>query len=202
MVCALINSQTKTSPFILLISFLLLLFSSCQNKSIDKTIAASSISDSISKLEPSSTSKSDPKEIFPDTGKQNASVKLIVGTYVAINEPEESEQCEMTIIIEKASAGYIYHFKTEDRSLSGKLSVEATEGKDGYYITLEGIEWSEYEGELDDDGEAKVKDLALPKGINGVIQDSEITIQNTGNSMNYYVKLEDCGKKYIRLKKQ
>jgi hypothetical protein len=191
----------NSTPYIILISYVLLLLSSCQNDNADKAVAALAIKEGISKPDTSITSKSDHKQIPLDTGKRNASAKQIEGTYVAINDAEESDQCAMTIIIEKAG-GYIYKFKTQNRSLSGKLSVEATEGKDGYYITLEGIEWSEYEGELNDNGEAKAKDLALPMGINGVIQDNEITIQNTGNSMNYYVKLEDCGKKYIRLKKQ
>jgi hypothetical protein len=190
------------TPYIILICLVLFLFSNCQNTNADKTVSASSIRDSISKPETSLIAKSDNKEISIDTGKQGASAKLIEGTYVVINESEESDKCKMTIIIAKASEGYTYKFIAESRSLSGKLSVEATEGKDGHYINLEGIEWSEYEGELDDDGEAKAKDLALPTGINGVIRDNEITIQNTGNSMNYYVKLEDCGKKYIRLKKQ
>jgi hypothetical protein len=192
----------NNTPYIILISYVLLLLPSCQNDNADKTATALAIRDSISKPETSSTSKSDHKQISIDTGKRNVSAKLIEGTYVVINEPEESDQCAIKIIIKKASEGYIYKFKTETRSLSGKLSVEATERKDGYYINLEGIEWSEYEGELNDDGEAKATDLALHTGINGVIQDNEITIQNTGNSMNYYVKLEDCGKKYIRLKKQ
>jgi hypothetical protein len=192
----------SSTPYIILISFLLLLLYSCQNDNADKTGSALAIKDSTPKPETSIISKSDHKQIRLDTGKQNASAKLIEGTYVVINELEESDQCTMTIIIKKASRRYTYKFITESRSLSGKLSVEATESKDGYYISLEGIEWSEYEGELDDDGEAKAKDLPLPNGINGVIQDNEITIQNTGNSMNYYVKLEDCGKKYIRLKKQ
>ena len=192
----------NSTPYIIVIFFLLLLLSSCQNTNADKTVSASSIRDSISKPETSLTAKSDHKEISIDTVKRTESAKLIEGTYVVINEPEESDQCAMTIIIEKASGRYTFKFITESRSLSGKLSVEATESKDGYYISLEGIEWSEYEGELDDEGEAKAKDLPLPNGINGVIQDNEITIQNTGNSMNYYVKLEDCGKKYIRLKKQ
>jgi hypothetical protein len=191
------------TPFIILISFVLLLFSNCQNHgNTDKTVAIPSIRDSISKDKNSSTLESDQHGVFLDTVKRAESAKQIEGTYVVINGPDESGKCTMTIIIEKASGGYTYKFSTESRSLSGELSVEATEGKDGYYINLEGIEWSEYEGALDDEGEAKAKEpLDLPIGINGVIIDNEITIQNTGNSMNYYVKLEDCGKKYIRLRK-
>jgi hypothetical protein len=198
------NMLANKTPCIVLMSFVLFLFSNCQNaNNADKTTATPLTRDSIFKHKASLPSESDQQDVFQDTGKQAKSAKQIEGTYVVINEPGESDKCTMTIVIEKTSGGYTYKFNTESRSLSGKLSVEATEGKDGYYITLEGIEWSEYEGALDDQGEAESKEpLALPVGINGVIQDNEITIQNTGNSMNYYVKLEDCGEKYIRLQKQ
>jgi hypothetical protein len=129
----------------------------------------------------------------------------IEGVYVVFNEPDEAEKCAITITIQKAGEEYNYKFKTESRSLVGKVSLELNEDKDGYYITFEGIEWSEYEGELvmDKDGDYHAKEeLELPVGINGLIQENQITIQNYGNSMNSYTQLGECGKKYIILKKQ
>jgi hypothetical protein len=41
----------------------------------------------------------------------------------------------------------------------------------------------------------------LPIGIDGLFSEKEITIQNYGNAMNYYVKLDDCGEKYIHFNK-
>ena len=43
--------------------------------------------------------------------------------------------------------------------------------------------------------------LELPKDIEGVLYKDEITIQNSGNAMNYYVKFAECDLKYIHLTK-
>ena len=37
--------------------------------------------------------------------------------------------------------------------------------------------------------------------IDAYYSPEKITIQNYGNAMNYYVKLYDCGEKYIHFKK-
>ncbi|MFV0470407.1 MAG: hypothetical protein ACK5L7_00005, partial [Paludibacteraceae bacterium] len=74
--------------------------------------------------------------------------------------------------------------------------------KDGYYLTLKNIEWSENEGALDEEGEQVDDSVELPKEIQGVLYKNEITIQNTGNSMNYYVKIAECDQKYIHLIKK
>jgi hypothetical protein len=129
----------------------------------------------------------------------------IEGVYEVVNEPNEVEKCAITITIEKVGPQYIYKFKSDSRSLEGKVSLKVNEEKDGFYITFEGIQWSEYEGELvmGEDGDYYPKeDLENPVGINGLIKENQIMIQNYGNSMNYYVQLSDCGKKYIFLKKR
>ncbi|MEJ7559271.1 MAG: hypothetical protein WKF66_13255 [Pedobacter sp.] len=124
---------------------------------------------------------------------------------MAVNEPDELAKCSITITIFKVGQRYNYRFKSDSRVLEGKVSLEANENKDGFYITLEGIEWSEYEGELviDEDGSSSSKEeLKIPVGIQGLIKANEIFIQNYGNSMNSYVQLGECGKKYIVLKRQ
>jgi hypothetical protein len=191
----------KTSCVLLLFSSMVLLSNCKGNHNSDKTLSAPIIVDTGAKTEPSSVSDQDAKAAAKETGASEGSLSGIEGTYVVINEKEESEKCMMTITIEKAHKGYNYRFKTDSRSLNGKLTVEADKIEHGYNITLEGIEWSEYEGELDEEGEPK-QELELPVGISGVIQENQIIIQNYGNSMNYYVKLPDCGKKYIVLQKQ
>lgn len=70
------------------------------------------------------------------------------------------------------------------------------------YLIFKGIKWAENEGALDEDGEPKVKDLKIPTDIEGLLSESEIQIQNSGNAMNSYVKFYDCGDKYISLTKK
>ena len=73
------------------------------------------------------------------------------------------------------------------------------ERADGYYITFKDIEWSEYLGAIDPEGTKSEEDLELPKDIQGVLYKDEITIQNSGNAMNYYVKFGECDLMYIHL---
>ncbi|WP_156166815.1 hypothetical protein [Pedobacter sp. BMA] len=184
---------TKVFYTILFVFFTLILFS-CTNN--NHKLISSSIKDSTIK---SSSDLPIPKQISPSSGPADE----IAGTYNIVNEPVETDKCSMTITISKDAKGYTYTFTSDSRSLKGKLSVETTAENNGYYITLEGIEWSEYEGPLDDEGDPKAKEgLDLPVGVDALLQDHSITLQNYGNSMNYYVKLADCGKKYILLKKQ
>ena len=90
---------------------------------------------------------------------------------------------------------------TNTRKLSGIAKIDLNERKDGYNITFENIEWSEYLGAIDPEGETSEEDLPLPQDIGGVLYKNEITIQNYGNAMNYYVKLGECDVKYIHLVK-
>ena len=92
-----------------------------------------------------------------------------------------------------------YNMETNTRKLSGDAEIELNENRDGYYITLKDIKWSEYLGTIDNDGAESENDLPLPEDIQGVLYKDEITIQNSGNSMNYYVKLGECDVKYIHL---
>ena len=182
---------------------LLAVLSNCKNNHKPHNPPGSSmVKDSTLTNKPSSRSGKIGEAVPQESVSQAASPEGIEGTYMVINNAENAEKCMMKITIEKTSDQYRYTFQSESRTLKGKLSLEADKSGDGYYITLEGIEWSEYEGALDDEGEPKEKDLALPVGIQGAIQENAITIQNYGNSMNYYQQLADCGDKYIVLQKQ
>lgn len=183
--------------------FLLAVLSNCKNNQKPYIPSGSSMAkDSTLTNKTSSRSGKIGEAVSQESVSQAASPEGIEGTYVVINKYENAEKCMMKITIEKASDQYRYTFQSESRTLKGKLSLEADKIGNGYFITLEGIEWSEYEGALDDEGEPKEKDLALPVGIQGAIQENAITIQNYGNSMNYYQQLADCGDKYIVLQKQ
>lgn len=135
------------------------------------------------------------------TDRVNKFIFDIEGTYTFKDEPSK---CDLTITIFKADGDYKYKLITTERNLSGGISLELNERKDGYYINFKGIEWSEYEGAIEaDENENEVeKEVELPTDLNGLIYEGEITIQNSGNAMNYYVKLAECDVKYIHLKKE
>ncbi|MCH5720093.1 hypothetical protein [Niabella hibiscisoli] len=112
--------------------------------------------------------------------------------------------CKMELRIFRNKKQFNYQLKTATRQWQGDVLLSFNEKKDGYYITLKGIEWSEYEGVVDPDeqDEQPEEEKALPQEVQGVLYNNEITIQNTGNSMNYYVKFGDCDLKYIHLIKR
>jgi phosphoenolpyruvate synthase/pyruvate phosphate dikinase len=122
--------------------------------------------------------------------------------YKVENDSTESEKCKLDILITKKDKEYEYELKSEERKLNGKISLKLNENRDGYYFTLEGIEWSEYEGNIDEVNETENNQLDLPIGIQGSLYENKISIQNYGNSTNYYVQLSDCGKKYIHFIKK
>lgn len=184
--------------FILILCGLILQLSNCKNDNKKQPV----VTNNSSKIQISSKSGRSNDTFSKDSTTQSRFSEEIEGTYNVVSNADDAEKCQIKITIKKVSEQYRYIFTSESRTLEGKLSLEGDKNNEGYYITLEGIEWSEYEGELDDNGEAKSKeDLKLPVGIHGVIKGNEITIQNYGNSMNYYVQLADCGEKYIILKK-
>lgn len=125
----------------------------------------------------------------------------IAGIYKIDNE-ESIAECDLTITFINTKKGYIFKLKSAKLDQSGKVSLKPTEDKKGFYFTLEGIEWSEYEGDISDEQQENSNDFELPIGIVGVISAGKIDIQNSGNAMNYYVQLADCDLKYIHMKRQ
>jgi hypothetical protein len=111
-------------------------------------------------------------------------------------------KCNLTLEITKEIEVYKYNLKTTTRSLTGEISLEENEENDAYFLILNGIEWSEYYGALDENSEPIDQDIALPEGLEGTIDENEIIIQNSGNSMNSYLQLGECDVKYIHLEKQ
>ncbi|MND42083.1 hypothetical protein D3C80_328490 [compost metagenome] len=110
--------------------------------------------------------------------------------------------CTFALSITKKEGEYFYRIKTDQRQLNGKIHFFRSLTEQQNYIIFKGIKWAENEGALDEDGEPKVKDLKIPTDIEGLLSESEIQIQNSGNAMNSYVKFYDCGDKYISLTKK
>lgn len=125
----------------------------------------------------------------------------IEGTYY-------DEMCGLTLMISKAQGEYYYEYISDERKVDGKVHLSTNE--DQYFI-LENMEYAEdyFDISLAEDNEEKQKEYDRLKkigkrqvGIDCYYDDEEIVIQNYGNAMNYYVKLYDCGEKYIHLIKQ
>lgn len=112
---------------------------------------------------------------------------------------DEVTDCKIILSLFYKNGILKYQMKTNTRELSGNAKIDLNEKKDGYYITFKNIEWSEYSGAIDPEGETSDEDLPLPQDVQGVLYKNEITIQNSGNAMNYYVKLGECDVKYIQL---
>jgi hypothetical protein len=125
----------------------------------------------------------------------------ITGIYYAVALDGQSESCDMSVEIKKDGSGYLYEISLNGEKTRGKATLQKGDDKQTY-INFEGIKWAEYEGDISNDPEkGDTTSLELPVGIDGVIAGDEITIQNAGNAMNYYVKFAGCDEKYIRLVK-
>ncbi|MFD1602047.1 hypothetical protein ACFSJW_24040 [Flavobacterium artemisiae] len=125
----------------------------------------------------------------------------IEGTYT-------TKECGISLIISKTKTDYKYVLKTKLRTLKGK-AVLSKNNSGEKYISLEGIKWDEYEGDISNEDESDStadsqtkKDLEIPVGIDALYLKDTLTIQNYGNSMNYYTKISECGLKYIQLVKK
>lgn len=131
--------------------------------------------------------------------KNNNLLFDIEGNYTLKQVLEQETDCKIFLSLFYKNGVLKYDMETNTRKLSGNAEIDLNERKDGYYITFKNIEWSEYLGVIDTENETSEEDMPLPKDIQGVLYKDEITIQNTGNAMNYYVKLGECDMKYIHL---
>ncbi len=128
--------------------------------------------------------------------------ETVEGTYETKAEENDSGECRLTLQIIKTKNGYSYFLKTKSRELKGTATFK--DQKNGEkYLVLEGIKWAEYEGDIsneeENDSVSDSKDLEIPVGISASYVKDTLTIQNSGNSMNYYTKLSECDRKYILL---
>lgn len=171
--------------------------------------ALQSCEDKTEKQESTEIQKSEPRNIteintITDTvqnlvqpGKNDDLLFDIEGNYTL--KKDVVTDCKIFLSLFYKNGVLKYDMETNTRELSGNAEIDLNEKKDGYYITFKNIEWSEYLGAIDPEGEVPEEDLPLPQDIQGVLYKNEITIQNAGNAMNYYVKLGECDVKYIHL---
>jgi len=160
---------------LIFLSFIYLILTSCNQKTESNPAAG------------------DPK--IENIVKEELSQDEIEGTYKA-------DGCDLSVIISKIKNDYQYTFKTSIRTLKGKATYSKNNSGEKY-ITLEGIKWDEFEGDISDESDSvSKKELEIPVGIDALYVKDTLTIQNYGNSMNSYTKISECGLKYIQLIKK
>lgn len=138
---------------------------------------------------------------LPQAGEDSLAYLFPIEGQYLLEKNEGNCTMELNIYYNKKQLSY--RLETSTRRLHGDVLITLNEKRDGYYITLKGIEWSEYGGPATPDkNEEQEEEPVLPQDVEGVLYENEITIQNSGNAMNYYVKLGDCDLKYIHLIKK
>lgn len=125
----------------------------------------------------------------------------IEGVYTAVVDSNNDDECKLILELIKTKGGYSFSVKTNKRNIQGKAKL-VSNGPDEKYILLEDIPWDEYEGNISNEDTVESKDVEIPIGIDFLYRKDTLTIQNYGNSMNYYTKFGECGSKYIQLVKK
>lgn len=147
-----------------------------------------------------------PKNVVSKENKK-VIIDTISGFYKTEIDTRENDMCDLSIRIFKVKNDYNFHLKTNLRNVKGKVGFGYDESKE-VYLVFEGVKWDEYRGdisnELDDDenNDEDIEELELPNKVEALLGKDTLSIQNTGNSMNYYTKIGECGRKYIYLIKQ
>jgi hypothetical protein len=174
-----------------LISLLLILFSlnACQNANKAKKLNTIQAKTSVAKSD---------NHVAVAADKDG-----IEGTYTEKLTETETGSCPIEAIITKTLKGYHYQLTLSEQHYEGTATLTASDQET--YLTFEGIPWAEYEGDISGDTTEQTTDKTTPEtpvGISTLVQNKELSIQNTGNSMNYYVKFEGCDRKYVTLIKR
>lgn len=137
----------------------------------------------------------------------NKKSESIEGFYETKPEPNSTGECGISVEIKKGKSGYTYFLKTKLRKVKGIASFTKNESGEKY-ITLEGIKWDDFEGDISREEESdslsnsSTKEPEIPVGIDASYVKDTLTIQNYGNSMNSYTKISECDRKYIQLIKK
>ncbi len=114
----------------------------------------------------------------------------IIGTYKNV----EADNCSITLVIKKNVNDFVYVLNVNGENYEGKVSIL------NEMFVLEGIPW------VSNHGDIQGKDLPLGVGeptfgIEFVREEGKLLLQNNGNAMNYYQKL-NCDEKYITLERE
>ncbi len=110
---------------------------------------------------------------------------------LAIEGLYKGTNCKMSIELKATKQGFNYHLITNKRNQKG-IAIASTDNKGHqkqYFVELKGASMDE------------PSELRKNPHISFSLSADTITIQNTGNSMNYYVQLQECDQKYITLVK-
>lgn len=131
------------------------------------------------------------KDIHPKATVQpneaTVATDTLTGKYVSVNL-DGGESCPITISISKKGQGYEYHIVNKSLDTIGQVGVE------NGYLSLKGVKWSSYTNG-DEEQETVHNSIEIKKNKDNLL------IQNYGNAMNQYQKLE-CESKYIKLVKK
>jgi len=142
------------------------------------------------------------KKLRLELTETNQRIPALPENIVGIYRSSAPTECKLELKITQGQQGFFYVLTTPERILKGKITFVRSLEEATNYILLGGITWAENEGDVSNaEDEDNAAELELPVGIEGFFNPGEITIQNYGNAMNYYVKLADCGDKYIYLRK-
>jgi len=126
--------------------------------------------------------------------------KILIGTWKG-----EDNRIKITI---RAKNEKVFHMlKTANHTWKGKVELEAS--REGLYVIFSNVRWAEFRGNLaserDYEEVGKPQKLdELPMEIAALFdwKNEEFVIQNSGNSMNYYVKFKESDKKFIYFRKE
>jgi len=125
----------------------------------------------------------------------------ILGFYTALLDSNNNDDCKLSVKLSKNNNCYNYLLKTNKRNIYGAVTLGTNESGERYVI-LENIPWAEYQGDTSIDEEiVKTQEIELPKEIIFLYQKDTLRTQNYGNSHNYYIKIGECGAKFIQLVK-
>jgi hypothetical protein len=144
--------------------------------------------------------------------EESAALKInkessIEGIYTTQTDPGNSSECKISVEIIKTEDGYNYIFKTKSKNLKGIALLDTAESGEKT-VVLKGIKWDYYEGDISNEEEndsisvSGSKEMETPVDIDATYVKDTLTIQNYGNAMNSYTKIEECGRKYIQLIKK
>lgn len=110
-------------------------------------------------------------------------------TYKTIQYNSVYSPCDIQIKLEKVNNKLQY--KITGKANSGSGEAEIVVDGNGNYIVFKGLKYIEYD-----------ENIKGYPDVSGSVKGDTIIIQNYGNSMNNYTKLNGCEEKYIYLVKQ
>lgn len=129
------------------------------------------------------------KQVMPIVLKET-SVKMLTipedleGDYSVADD--DGGVCKINLQIKKERGEYAFTFKTDKREKKGKLQFTRSPD-DSMYITFDGLK-------ADAQGDSYA--------VEGMLDETGIVIQNSGNAMNPFTMIAECDMKYIHLVKQ